>query len=350
MSHAKNWYAISNKAADAADVEIYDEIGSFGISAKNFSDSIKGLEGKHINLRINSPGGSVHDGQAIITALSRHKGGYTAHIDGLAASMASVIACSAKETKMAEGSLMMIHCTSTYSGGNAADLRKDAALLDKTDAICAAVYASKTGKSIEDIKAIMEEETWMDATDCLEGGFIDSITARGSVTAKATEGEIKANFDKRVIGMSELSTSENPVITPDIILAAVILPDGKTNEVKEPLDLTNDIIALRTAKDESVKEIEALKTQNISAVAEIQGLKGQIEAKDAELKKLHEMHEASKTALGLNASVVVPIVSSIGAELSILEKYEAMPKGQERVKFFQANQKALFESFQQAAK
>ena len=338
MTASKSWYAISNKASNSADVEIYDEIGSCGISAKNFSDAIKGLEGKHLNLRINSPGGSVTDGQAIIAVLGRHAAGYTAHIDGLAASMASVIACSAKETKMAEGSLMMIHNTSTCEWGDSGAMRKSADLLDKTDNIVASVYAEKTGKSIEDIKAMMDEETWMDASECLADGFIDAITPRGTVTAKASEDEIKANFDKRVNGMSANTTLENPVITT---------PESNAGE-KTLVDLSVSIEAIKAERDSAVKDVEALKKEKTSNLAEISTLKGQIVEKDASFKNLQDLYDKSKTALGINGASVLPPIANTGEELSLLDKYNGMKAGPERTAFFQANQKALFEAAKNA--
>ena len=88
---AQNWYAFKNAPDKDGEVELslYDEIGSFGIGAKQFIAELKEYKGQHVHLRINSPGGEIVEGSAIYNALSRHEGGLTVHIDALAASMAS---------------------------------------------------------------------------------------------------------------------------------------------------------------------------------------------------------------------------------------------------------------------
>ena len=100
----QKWYAFKNSSDKSGEVElsIYDEIGAFGIGAKEFIAELREYKGQHVHVRINSPGGEIIDGSAIANALNRHEGGVTVHIDGLAASMASYIAMSGKPTYMSE--------------------------------------------------------------------------------------------------------------------------------------------------------------------------------------------------------------------------------------------------------
>ncbi|HBB9192092.1 TPA: Clp protease ClpP, partial [Escherichia coli] len=128
MNH---WYTI--KAADvrgAADIFIYEEIGGFGVTAKQFAEDLKALgDVSHINLRIHSPGGDVFEGIAIYNLLRNHPADITVYIDGVAASMASVVAMAGDRVVMPENAMMMIHKPWGISGGNAGDMRDYADLL-----------------------------------------------------------------------------------------------------------------------------------------------------------------------------------------------------------------------------
>ena len=105
----RSWYAI--RARDkGAEVSIYDEIGAFGVSAKGFLTELGALpEGTPVDLRLNSPGGSVFDAVAIHNALKRHEGTVTVWIDGIAASAASYVAMAGDEIVMPENTFLMIH-------------------------------------------------------------------------------------------------------------------------------------------------------------------------------------------------------------------------------------------------
>src|ERR1700722_3026713 len=120
------WYAIKMLAADTAEVCIYDEIGSYGVTAKQFCTDFNGIKAAKIDLRINSPGGEIFDCAAMCTAIQEHTAEVTAHVDGLAASCASVIACCCDSVKIGKSAFMMIHNPATVAWGNAADMRKQA--------------------------------------------------------------------------------------------------------------------------------------------------------------------------------------------------------------------------------
>lgn len=116
---AKNsWFRMQAQEGNSADIYIYDEIGYWGVTAKQFVANLKALgDITHINLHINSPGGDVFDGIAIFNALKHHGASITAYIDGLAASMASVIAMVGNPVIMPENTMMMIHYPSHYLMG-----------------------------------------------------------------------------------------------------------------------------------------------------------------------------------------------------------------------------------------
>ena len=173
----QSWYSIKAKANDTAEISIYDEIGFWGVSAASFAQDLKdcGNNLKQINLHIHSPGGDVFDGIAIYNLLKNHPANVTVYIDGLAASMASVIAMAGNEVIMPENAMMMIHKPWGIQGGDAEDMRKYADLLDKVENTLIPAYASKTGKTPEDLAEMLSAETWLNGKECVEQGFADKL-------------------------------------------------------------------------------------------------------------------------------------------------------------------------------
>jgi ATP-dependent Clp protease protease subunit len=126
-----SWYTIRARSS-GAEVLIYDEIGAYGVTAKGFLAELGALEeGAEIDLRLNSPGGSVFDAVAIYNALKRHNGAVTVWIDGIAASAASYIAMAGDKVIMPENAFLMIHDPSGVVMGTAEDMRSTASALDK---------------------------------------------------------------------------------------------------------------------------------------------------------------------------------------------------------------------------
>ncbi|WP_244135829.1 head maturation protease, ClpP-related [Burkholderia vietnamiensis] len=146
-----------------------------GVSAQSLVPQIRAIKGGTVHLRINSPGGDVFAAQAIVAAIRDTGAKVVAHIDGYAASAATVIATAADEVEMSDGAMYMIHCAWTIAIGNSADLAATSALLDKTDGVIAGQYAKRSGKSIDDMKALMSAETWFTAEEAVEMGLADRI-------------------------------------------------------------------------------------------------------------------------------------------------------------------------------
>jgi ATP-dependent Clp protease protease subunit len=170
-----SWYAIRARGT-GAEVAIYDEIGAYGISAKGFLAELGALpDGTPVDLRLNSPGGSVFDAVAIYNALKRHAGTVTVWIDGIAASAASYVAMAGDEIVMPENAFLMIHDPSGLAMGTAGDMRAMAEALDKIAGSLVRGYAAKSGKPDDEIAALMAAETWFDATDAVAAGFADRL-------------------------------------------------------------------------------------------------------------------------------------------------------------------------------
>jgi ATP-dependent Clp protease, protease subunit len=146
-----------------------------GISPRAFRAALAGMTGD-VALRINSPGGDVFGARAMAEAMREYSGRITAHVDGYAASAASLLAVSADRVVMAEGSFVMIHNAWTFAMGNAADLQASAALLDKIDGTLAESYARRGARTAEEFAALMAAETWFSPAEAIEAGLADEMT------------------------------------------------------------------------------------------------------------------------------------------------------------------------------
>lgn len=174
---------------DSAEIWLYEDIGEGwfgGISAKKFADELKAAgDVKDIYVRINSVGGNVFDGIAMYNSLKRHQAHISVSIDGIAASIASVIAMAGDKIDMAENASMMIHDPWTLAFGSAPDLRKQADELDKIRDNIATTYQAKSSLDADRISGMMAEETWMTASEALDFGFVDTLTDVQAIAASA---------------------------------------------------------------------------------------------------------------------------------------------------------------------
>ena len=185
----KKWFEIINKA-DKAEIWIYEQIGEDfwtggGVTAKSFQKELSAVKASQIDLHINSPGGEVFDGITIYNLLKQHPANVTTYVDGLAASIASVIALAGDRVIMAENALYMIHNPWGFAMGDAAEMRKTADLLDKVGGSLITAYTSKSGKPDDEISALMDAETWMTAQEAKDFGFIDDISESMDLAACA---------------------------------------------------------------------------------------------------------------------------------------------------------------------
>ena len=192
---ARSWYSIRAAANDTAEILIYDEIGYWGVTADDFVRELRSLDAKNITLRLNSPGGDVFDGLAIYNALRSHPATIVTQIDGIAASMASVIAMAGDTVTAYDASFLMIHNPWGFVIGDYNDMRKMAAALEKTAGVLAHAYASKTGKSDDAMAALMDAETWFTAAEAAEIGLVDTVIEDGESAAAAA-----AKFDLSAFG------------------------------------------------------------------------------------------------------------------------------------------------------
>lgn len=173
------WFAVKNAKEDSADIYFYDVIGDswLGSDAATVVKEIAGMKQKKLNVHINSPGGSVFDGIAIYNALLNHPAEVTVYVDGLAASIASIIALAGKKVIMADNAMFMIHQPWTWAAGNAVEMRKQADVLDQIAETLITTYAARTGKEREEIRDAMEAETWFTAAEAKAWGLATEVVS-----------------------------------------------------------------------------------------------------------------------------------------------------------------------------
>lgn len=198
-----DWVQIKAKDSGSAEVLIYDEIGESdylsesALGAKEFHAGLKALgDIANLDVRINSPGGDVFEGTAIFNVLRAHKARKTVHIDGIAASIASVIAMAGDEIVAPSNAVIMVHMPAGGVMGNAGDMRKMAEALDVVTESIIASYG-RTKQTKEKLAAIMAEETWMTAEEAHELGFVDRVTSAARYAASAGTLE-KLNVPDRI--------------------------------------------------------------------------------------------------------------------------------------------------------
>lgn len=182
-------FAPRAEASDEIDLDIYDVVGDSwygGVSAQHARELLSASRNaKQINVRINSGGGDVFDGLAIYNLLTAHPARVVVSVDGLAASIASIIAMAGDEIHMAENSSLMVHNPWTFTMGEASDLRKDADLLDKLTEQLVLTYTARTGQAEKQVRQWMADETWMTAAEAKERGFATHITPAKQLAASA---------------------------------------------------------------------------------------------------------------------------------------------------------------------
>ncbi|MHA7661850.1 head maturation protease, ClpP-related [Mycolicibacterium sp. HS_4_1] len=158
------------------ELRIYDDIGYGAVTAAWVADQLEKLSAAaHIDIRINSTGGSVFDGVAIHNAIARHPAKTTVHIDGLAGSAASFIAMAGDEIVINRYAKMMIHDASGISVGNAADMGAAMAMLDQLSHTIAQMYADRAGGTPEQWRRAMLAETWYSADAAVKAGLADRV-------------------------------------------------------------------------------------------------------------------------------------------------------------------------------
>ena len=293
-----------------------------------------------VEVEINSPGGSVFEGQRIYSALremSVRGVEISTTVNGLAASMGSVILMAGDKRAMTKGSRIMIHEASTIAMGNARDMQRTADLLEGISAEIAGIYANRTGADEGDMRALMLAETWMDADKAQELGFVHSVVNYDK------EKKAKAEFDIQPEGMTgilsklfpgndEVAKLEAAIADADTLRADLATAQARIDELA-PLAEVNAKLQ-SDLNDLTAKLTESEKLANEHAET-ITALKAEVEAVDEKtsIKAAELLAEQGHPA-------PVKLVEEGTETKSILEQFEAL-KGGEATEFYRKHRKAI---------
>ena len=214
------------KASDENDntIGIYDPIGydywdDSGVTAKRISAALRSLDGADVVVNINSPGGDVFEGLAIYNLLREYKGHVTVRVLGVAASAASFIAMAADEIQIARAGFFMIHNAWTGVWGNRNDLRETADFLEQIDDTIADIYHVKSGLSMDELKADMDKERWINGRDAIDSGFADAFLPSDVVvedTKNFTKEKVAAHKADILLAKAGLSRSSRRELIQDL--------------------------------------------------------------------------------------------------------------------------------------
>lgn len=212
MPNKHTWFNVAAAEAQAAEVSIRGYIGEWGVTDRDFIASVDALgDVDEINVRINSRGGEMDHALSIFNYLKTHKARVNVRVDGVAMSSGSIIAMAGDEIVMPANAIMMVHNPWTYISGNAKQLRKEADNLETFEQALVATYTARTGKSEDEIKSLLDDDTYMTAAEAVEMGFADrveSIGKRTSAMAFASALGIPADVLAKVRAAEEGGDSE----------------------------------------------------------------------------------------------------------------------------------------------
>lgn len=239
---AKGWKPGSLFARSAKEnvgnLYIYSMIGSSwfeeGVTAESVRNALEALKGvKTLNVFINSEGGDVFEAKAIYTQLKRFGAEIVVHIDGIAASAATFIAMAGSKIITSPAATWMVHEAWTLAMGNAADFRDSADLLDMMNDDIATIYSKRTGRPVEEMRALMNVETWMNAQEALDAKFTDEVA---SFDEGDSSEDPNAKSTLKVVAVAETTKQRVAAMTSDLLQfrAKRAAADQATQTQKEP--------------------------------------------------------------------------------------------------------------------
>lgn len=213
-------FKIFAKNDHAAEILIYEMIGydwwtGEGVTLDRVREELEKFENvDQIDIRINSPGGDVFEGVAIYNILKNHKAKKTVYIDGIAASIASIIALCGDEVVMGAGAMLMIHEPWTYTAGNRYQLKEIEQSLEAIASELADIYVNSSDLSKDEVFELMKKDSYLGASYCIEHGFATSQTSKTeNVEASMFKYPWMENASKEIVkGLTgEKSSSESPL-------------------------------------------------------------------------------------------------------------------------------------------
>lgn len=331
------WYNVKNSINNLS-ISIDEEIGSFGVNAKDFIEEVQSNGSKNIELTINSGGGSVFEAFAIYDYLKTSNLNVNVKIVGVAASAASVLALAGDTLPtMTENSVIMIHNAwmpvISMQGMNSDEIRdyqeeleKDAKLMDALNLKIAKIYSNATGLDLERVQKMMSDETWIFSEEALELGFVSEVKEGKKIAAFASAKDLakmgyKNTPSNYVNQLNNVNMSEKNESILDKLKALISNEGAKeevSKEVAEPKDAL-DIDALKAELSASIKaelseELELVKAEKLELEAKLEAEKAEVLAKADEVelaKKEVEKVKASRDVSEAKADVTEEIKKEV---------------------------------------
>lgn len=283
---SRSWYALATPDEGPPEVRIYDDIGLFGVTAADFIRDIATIDAPDVLVRINSYGGDVFEGIAILNAIRGMSANTTVIVDGIAASIASVIAMGGDRVVMNQNSQMMIHNAWNFASGNADELQRVVDGLRSMSGNIATIYAAKAGGTAEEWQALMDAETWYTADEAVAAGLADGVI-EGAKTDQLTFAHARAAASARHFKYCGRDAAPAPVIVPRAQTSQAV--EAEETQGKEPIVALNEslvetlgldadaseetilakVVELSTAKPEPVTDVEPSAEQIHAAAARL---------------------------------------------------------------------------------
>ena len=316
-------FSIKNLSDDAAEIKIFGEIGEGwfgdGVTLDSVKTQLEGIKAKKINVLISSLGGDVNHALAIHDILKMSNAEITTEIVGATASSGTIIAMAGKERKMSNNALFLSHNAWMLAVGNADQLRKQADDLDAFNDRIINIYQKVTGKSREQVKALMDEEKWIDAENAKDFGFVTE-----------TFEPVKA---AACIDFNAINASKLPKVPENIIQKINAMKESKDEQslVEKIVNAVKNVLP-KKEEGKEIKEVSDEQIQNL-VKAEIEKLKNDedksnqktIEDKDKEIENLSEKIKYLNTKnqeleVKINASTAGETIVSSGKDPDISDK------------------------------
>lgn len=254
---------------------------NWGVSARMVRAQIDAIQNKNEKLEviINSPGGSIFEGLEMYHAIKAYAGDSETIVAGVAASMASIVMLATKKTSIAKGSTVMIHNPLTFVYGNANDMRETAEVLDTIREELVSIYASKSGKDKEDIKQMLDKESWFGGEDAVTHGFADSVVEGYTSSVSGVAAVIsQESIHAQMTAMKSKLTTEEILnykkqeeimnITKELVLEkALEVAEGFRAEGRDSVDLEKiKAEAIDAAKPQILTEAIKAEKERISGI------------------------------------------------------------------------------------
>jgi ATP-dependent Clp endopeptidase proteolytic subunit ClpP len=359
----RSWFQIRNAGSDSLTIDITDEIGYFGVSAKDFAAQLKAAgTPKSIVLNLDTPGGDCNDGFTIYDALKNSGASITVNITGMAASMGSVIMLAGNKIRIAENGRVMIHRVTGGAMGNADEMDAAAKVIKQFEDRIVALYTERTGKPEDEIREMMKAQmgTWFFGQEAIDAGFADELIK--GTQARAFKAEWAAKFTMLPAALFDTRQDETPTasISTQITMTKAIIALAAHAGIALSGDETEDQIcaAIAAHKPEAAKfemNLEDAETKKIFDTAVGSGIAAALPAAVAAATQPLEEKIAALSALvthgAAGSAQGAPATSGAGtvAKGSALDQFNAIEDPAERQAFYNKNLVAIKAAMKNAA-